>query len=84
MLVFFIFYFAIKTLILGFRDGIKKKVRILERERLNSSFSIFKKIFSFLSFIFFTIFLFYFLGNQTWTVRRNPSPCLVNLMDLEI
>ena len=39
---------------------------------------LFNKVFSVLSFFYY--FPFYFLGNQTWVVRRNPLPHLVNFM----
>lgn len=48
------------------------------RGKLISPLEILNIVLGFL--LFFYSFLFYFLGNQTRLVRKNPLPCLANFM----
>ena len=44
-----------------------------------SSFEIHNKVLGFIFIFFISMFLFFFLSNQTWVMRRNPPPCLAKL-----
>ena len=52
----------------------------MEKERLISPLQILQLIKSKVFIFYFLFSSLYFLGNQTWVVRKNPSPCLAHFM----